>query len=126
MTTIEINECEERLKQAMLHADVAMLDKLISPQLLFTNHLGRLMSKQDDLDAYQSGLLTITDIQLFDQKIKMYGHVAVVNVQAKIIGRYADVESETIFRFTRVWSQQPDDAGWQIIAAHSSEVDCKN
>jgi len=41
----QIVECEERLRQAMLQSDVAVLDQLLSPNLIFTNHLGMLMSK---------------------------------------------------------------------------------
>jgi hypothetical protein len=42
----QIVELEERLRQAMLHSDVAKLDALIAPELLFTNHLGQRISKQ--------------------------------------------------------------------------------
>jgi len=49
------------------------------------------------------------------------GEVAIVNVQAKITGRFDDVESDSVFRFTRVWVR-PSDVGWQVISGHSSMV----
>ena len=116
-----IEDCEKRLKQAMLQSDVSVLDKLLSPELIFTNHLGQLMTKHDDLNAHESGMLKIIEIKLSDQKIKVYGVVAVVSMQAHILGSFADVESESDFRFTRVWSKGANET-WQLVAAHSSIV----
>lgn len=45
----KIIEFEERLRLAMLNSDVAELDELISSDLLFTNHIGVLISKEDDI-----------------------------------------------------------------------------
>ncbi len=47
----EIIEIEERLRKAMLNSDVAELDTLIAPELIFTSYLGQLVSKQQDLAA---------------------------------------------------------------------------
>jgi len=117
----EIKSYEERLKQAMLQSDISMLDELLSPELVFTNHLGQLMTKDDDLNAHESGVLNITAITLSDQKVKIYGVVAVVSVQAHIIGSFEDEKSESDFRFTRVWRKGGNEI-WQVVAGHSSIV----
>lgn len=120
-TESQIEAHEKRLKQAMLQSDISVLDELLSPDLIFTNHLGGLMSKQDDLEAHQSGMLEINEISLSDQKITIHDNVAVVSVQAHIIGSYANVTSDSHFRFTRVWSRIKNET-WQVIAGHSSIV----
>lgn len=56
---MQIETCEERLRQAMLHSDVSTLDELLADDLLFTNHLGQLMTKQDDLKAHRTGMVKI-------------------------------------------------------------------
>lgn len=117
----QIRTHEERLKQAMLLSDISILDELISPELIFTNHLGQVISKQDDLDAHESGILSIDEITLTDQNIKIFSGIAVVSVKAHIIGRFDGVVSESDFRFTRVWSKASSEA-WQIVAGHSSIV----
>ena len=116
-----IEECEERLKQAMLHSDISVLNEILSSELVFTNHLGQIMTKKDDLNSHKSGMLKIREIILSDRKIKIYAEVAVVSVQAHIIGSYASEESESDFRFTRVWSKYSNEA-WQVVAGHSSIV----
>jgi len=118
---LQVKQYEECLKQAMLQSDVAALDELFAPDLSFTNHLGQLMTKQNDLQAHKSGMLKINQITLSDQKIKVYGDVAVVTVLAHIIGSFAGAASEDNFRFTRVWAKSTSNA-WQVIAGHSSTV----
>jgi Domain of unknown function (DUF4440) len=53
----QIVQIEERLRQAMLNSDVAELDALIAPELLFTTYFGQVFSKQEDLALHQSGKL---------------------------------------------------------------------
>lgn len=118
----QIEACEERLKQAMLQSDVFTLDELLAPNLIFTNHLGQLMTKQDDLEAHRSGMLKINEITLSDQKIHIYNDVAIVSVQAHILGGFAGQISESDFRFTRIWNKSSSNV-WQIIAGHSSIID---
>jgi len=117
---LQIEECEERLKQAMLQSDVSALDELLAPDLIFTNHLGQLMTKQDDLEAHESGMLKISEITFTDQEIKILNGVAAVTVHTHIIGCFAGVESESDFRFTRIWNKSSD--AWQVIIGHSSLV----
>lgn len=59
LITTQVREAEERLRLAMLHSDVSTLDQLLAPDLIYTNHLGQLFTKQDDLATHQSGKLNI-------------------------------------------------------------------
>jgi hypothetical protein len=61
-TESQIIEIEERLRQAMLKSDVAELDALIAPELIFTSYLGQLTTKQEDLDMHRSGRIKIGSI----------------------------------------------------------------
>lgn len=118
---LQIKECEERLRQAMLQSDLAALDALLAPDLIFTNHLGRLMTKQDDLKAHESGILKIEKLSLSNQKIKVNEGVVVVSVQAHVSGSFNGEASESNIRFTRVWSKTSN-GYWQVIVGHSSIV----
>ena len=114
----EIQEYEDRLTEAMLRSDVNVLDELLSSDLVFTNHLGHLMTKQDDLEAHKSGILKIETLTPSEQRIQILNDVAVVTVKVHILGSFAGVSSESDFRFTRVWARSSNNL-WQIIAAHS-------
>ena len=117
----EIVSAEEQLKLAMLKSDVDTLDVLLAPDLMFTNHLGQVLSKQDDLAAHQSGALTIDVLEPSEQQIIWKESVAIVSVRVHLAGSYEGTPSDHDFRFTRVWSRSPN-GHWQIIAGHSSIV----
>lgn len=114
----EIIKVEEKLRNAMLSSDVAILDELLSPNLIFTNHLGQIISKTDDLEGHEKGDFKIENLKLFEQQIKLVGEVAIVSVLAEILGKYKGSPANGNFRFTRVWT---DVSGtWQVVVGHSS------
>jgi hypothetical protein len=114
-------ELEERLRQAMLHSDIVELDALIAPELLFTNHLGQVVSKHDDLDAHRSGRFKFTELTPSDRQIQLNEGFIVVSVLMHIVGSYQGTPVETNIRFTRVWAISTN-GSIQIVAGHTSEV----
>lgn len=113
----KIEELEEKLRVSMLNSDIDELDKLISPELLFTNHLGHLISKDEDLASHRNKTFEFTSLELSESNIVATENYAVVSVKANIEGLYNGQETNGSFRFTRVWSN--DSGSWQVIAGHS-------
>ena len=120
-TKNEIIKAEERLKTAMLGSDTKELDLLLSDELIFTNHLGQIMTKADDLNAHESGLLKIKSLDLSEKKMNISARYSIVSVKASICAEFNGEESETVLRFTRIW-HKADNNSWQVAAAHSSAV----
>ena len=118
---IEIQAAEAALKQAMITSDVPTLDRLLADDLVFTNHLGQLVTKQADLDAHRSGIFAINQLKLSDQQVRFLGDVAVVTVAARITGTFADLDFAETLRFTRVW-QAKSPGHWQVIVGHATAV----
>lgn len=115
----QIVEAEERLRQAMLASDVNALDELLASELMFTNHLGQVLGKQDDLGAHRSGLVEISELTPSEQTVQLRGDVAIVSVRVHLAGSYAGTPSEADFRFTRVWAR-PSGGTWQVVAGHAT------
>jgi hypothetical protein len=65
----QIRAAEEQLRIAMLRSDVSVLDALLAPELLFTNHLGQVLSKVDDLAAHRSGRLKVQELIPSEQQV---------------------------------------------------------
>ena len=118
---VQIIKAEERLRQAMLDSDVNTLDKLLATELIFTNHLGQVLSKQDDLAAHQSGKFKIEVLSPLDRHIQLLNHVAIVFVKVHLVGSYEGTDFDHNMRFTRVWTLSSS-GNWQVVAAHSSVV----
>ena len=117
--SVEIQECEERLKEAMLQSNVSELHELLADDLIFTNHMGHIITKQDDIESHKYKTLLINELTLTDQNIKVIKNIAIVTVKASIKGSFNGENSENVFRFTRVWNKISNKK-WQITACHSS------
>jgi ketosteroid isomerase-like protein len=117
----EIIQYEAKLREAMLQSDVKALDELLAPELIFTTHLGELVTKKDDLEGHQSGQLAIESLTPLEQTIRIIGDVAIVLARVYLVGTYNGVPSEADFRFTRVWASTSN-GSWQVVIAHSSIV----
>ncbi|WP_239984865.1 nuclear transport factor 2 family protein [Sporolactobacillus pectinivorans] len=59
MKKSEIIECEKRLQEAMLSSDVTALDELIDDDLIFVDHFGQILTKENDLET------TVWSVKLF-------------------------------------------------------------
>ncbi len=117
----QIIEVEERLRQAMLHDDIRVLDELIAPELLFTSHFGQLVSKEDDLAFHGTGILRLKELEPSQRLIQLHPGFAVVSVLMHLVGTYEGAPIDQRIRYTRVWSISPS-GSMQIIAGHMSEV----
>ena len=116
-----IQTLESRLQNAMLNSNVDELNELLADDLIFTNHIGHLMTKQDDLNLHKSGALKIKKIKLKNLNIRLLNEVALVNTEAIIIGILNNKISENKFRFSRIWSKKSNNL-WQVIMAHSTLI----
>ena len=72
----------------MLGSDVGALNDLLAPDLIFTNHLGQLLCKDDDLAAYRSGVLKVLSLEPSERRVKALVDVAVVSVRMQLSGTY--------------------------------------
>jgi ketosteroid isomerase-like protein len=117
----QISLVEERLRLAMLASDCAVLDELISPDLIFTNHLGQVCGKQDDLNMHRDGLLRLHTLEPSEVCVKARGDLAVVSVRMKVGGTFDKMAFQEDLRYTRVWSLS-ERGGWEILTGHSSRV----
>lgn len=118
----QIIAVEEQLRLGMLSSNLETLDQLIADDLVFTSHLGQVMSKQDDLSFHQGGLCQFQTITYSEQYIQPVGDMVVVSVRVHITGTYSETPFEDDLRFTRLWQRSSQDS-WQIIMGHSSVVE---
>jgi ketosteroid isomerase-like protein len=116
-----IVELENQLCAAMLASDAEALENLLSPDLVFTNHLGQMMGKKEDLSAHRSGLLRIDRLQRSEQRILIRENFSIVTVRTQISGVYAGQPANSDLRFTRIWAASSRKQ-WQVVAAHATVI----
>jgi ketosteroid isomerase-like protein len=120
-TEQQIQQLEQRLYNAMLGSDLDELDALLADDLVFTDHLGGLWGKRDDLDAHRSGVIKVKTVAASEERIRLLDGVAIVNVRLDISGTFGPAEASGAFRFTRVWMPTRD-GQWQVVTAHSTLI----
>lgn len=114
----QIMDAENRLRAAMIGSDVSSLEELLAPEMIFTNHLGQLLGKEDDLAAYRSGKVKVKELKPSELQIRFHGEVAIVSVRMLLTGTYDGSPANGDFRFTRVWSLSSQKT-WRVVAAHA-------
>lgn len=116
-----IESLEEKLQQAMLASDVAVLDELIAEDLVWTTHTGEVATKQDDLHAHRTGIFRFTKVEFHDRQIHSFSpDCVVVTLKAELAGSVNGEAFSESYRFTRVWLQRH--SRWQIAAGHVSQL----
>ncbi len=120
MNEIAIKNLEEKLRQAMLDSDVAVLDELIADNLIFTAPTGEVVGKQADLAAHRTGAIEFTQIEPIDHQIQPYGDCIVVAVKTQLTGRQNGQAFSGTYCYTRLWVKLQD--RWQIGGGHVSQV----
>lgn len=119
--TIEVEQVEKELRNAMLSSDLETLDNLLSDELVFTNHHGHRLSKAEDLAAHSSGLLSIDRLEpRAEPTIRLIGDSAIVNVTLDLAGTYDGQPFAGAFAYSRIWYRLS--GKWRIEAAHCSSV----
>ncbi len=107
---------------AFLRRDTAVLARLWSPDMVVTNPLNQLVTKDDVLGMIRSGFLVITSYDRQLEYIRAYGNMVVVAGRETVTwgGRMPFAGRAQQLRFTAVWMVQ--DGQWLEIARHANVV----
>jgi uncharacterized protein (TIGR02246 family) len=116
----EIRALVDRYTQALLSGDVATLDRIWADDLTFINLRGELLNKQNRMDNIRSGATAFKSIRLSDERIRMYGQVAVATYRTALEAQYSGQEGSGSYRVTIVCAQPK--GLWQIVAVHMTRI----
>lgn len=117
----EIATLENQWRDAIINADVSLMDKLLSDDYVGISITGQINTKQMQLDRLKSRTLQISRMDLSDLKVKLVGSVAIVTSSALVTGSNDGVDMHGTFRYTRVY--QRSTAGiWKITNFEATRV----
>jgi ketosteroid isomerase-like protein len=116
----EIEGLELDWRQAQLSNNVSEVDRLLADDYLGISANGILETKADELSRRRSGSLHITQLDLSDIKVRIYGDTAVVTSKADLVGKNGDRDISGRFRYTRVYSNRMGQ--WRIVSFEASRI----
>jgi ketosteroid isomerase-like protein len=120
----EIEGLELEWRQAQLSNNVGEVDRLLADDYLGISANGTLETKADELARRRNGSLHITELELSDIKVRIYGDTAVVTSKADLVGKNGDRDISGRFRYTRVYSNRLGQ--WRIVSFEASRVSGTN
>ncbi|MED4237247.1 nuclear transport factor 2 family protein [Priestia megaterium] len=119
MNQARVIEYEEMLRSAMLSNNVELLEELLSDELIFVNHLGEWLSKEEDINAHRSKSLDIAGIEVLEQEIKLFQELAVTITKVALNGSLATGASiGGEYSYTRVWKDV--EGKLKVVSCHCS------
>ncbi len=116
----EIEGLELDWRQAQLTNNISEVDRLLADDYLGISANGTLETKADELTRRRSGSLHITQLDLSDIKVRIYGDTAVVTSKADLVGKNGDRDISGRYRYTRVYSNRMGQ--WRIVSFEASRI----
>ena len=119
MNQARVIEYEEMLRSAMLSNNVELLEELLSDELIFVNHLGQWLSKEEDINVHRSKSLDIAGMEVLEQEVKLFQELAVTITKIALNGALATGESiGGEYSYTRVWKDV--EGKLKVVSCHCS------
>ncbi len=119
-TILLIADLEEKLLDGFKKTDLNTLDFLFADGMLFHDQYGNVLDKEMDLDAYRSGRIKITKINVSKREIRVFESIVIVSASLFIKGNYADLLLNGKYQWLRVWGKVKEE--WKVISASCTSI----
>jgi ketosteroid isomerase-like protein len=121
-TAAEIRHATRRYDAALRRADVAALEQVWAEEYTFVNPRGELLTKAERLANFRAGRTTFDTLtpQAREERIRVYGDVAVHANRLTIGGRYSGQAHGGTYRSLVIWVRR--DGRWQQVASQLTLV----
>ena len=115
-----IQKVERDFGKALAGNDIPALDKLISPDMIYTHSGSNTDTKATYLEALKGGNQKYTMFEYDKLDSKMYGNTALVFGVVHVKSITKGAPSESHLRILHVWVKQK--GTWQLVAHQSTKM----
>jgi hypothetical protein len=116
----QIIDCEKKLLLALKYSNINVLDELLHDDLVFTIPTGQTLTKSKEMENYQSGVMTVSEIWASDQIIQSFGDTITVGVTIYLKGKFEAQIIDGKYRYLRVWKLFENT--WKVIAGSGVSI----
>lgn len=114
----------EKLRKAMVAADVATLKSLASEELSYGHSNGLVENKAEFVDQFVTGKSVFVNIALSDQTIKVVGDAAIVRHRLTGDTNNNKVPGKVDILILLVWQKQKGE--WKLLARQAARIPPKS
>jgi ketosteroid isomerase-like protein len=116
----QLRELWQRWTEAETSADVSALDVLATDDFTLVGPVGFVLDKQQWLDRYRAGALSIGSLSFETAQTRIYGDVAVTVGRYMQAGEYRGASVDGEFRATVIAFR--DGSRWRLAGMHLSVI----
>ncbi len=116
----EIEGLEQDWRRALLASNMSELDHLLADDYLGVTANGTLETKADLLAMRRTGTIRLSQLDLSDLKVRVYGDTAVVTSKAEVSGTNGGTDISGRYRYTRVYNRR--NGQWRIVSFEASRI----
>src|ERR1700751_796430 len=118
----EVLQFERDACKAFLDADVAALERVLTPNFTLTLSNGEVSTRADEINELRSGKVHYDVFENYDMLARLYGDVvAVVLGKTRVKGTADGKPFDRIVQFTDTVVRR--DGRWQVAASHVSQIE---
>jgi ketosteroid isomerase-like protein len=114
----EVREFERAWGVAYIERDTAALDEILAADYTFTDPLGGVTDKRQNLDYIRSGLFRIEDTHSRNVCVRLYGETAVVTALSIFKASYKGVKVQGRYQYTDVLVRRQ--GRWYAVASQAT------
>ncbi len=107
-------------RQAIVSNDVNEMDHLLADDYIGISANGTVETKAQALAQRKAGTVKISQLDLTDFKVRVYGDTAVVTSQANLSGINGQSDISGNYRYTRVYNRRLGQ--WKIVSFEASRI----
>jgi ketosteroid isomerase-like protein len=119
-TAKQLIELENRFNEALVRADIGVIENIEANDLIFTDAAGLVRSKADEIQSLKSGDIKFEFIKMTDTRVQDYGNVGVVTGSVLEKAQYKNVDISGTYRFTDVWTKR--NGKWEHVTGQETLV----
>jgi len=114
----EVREFESAWGDAYINRDIAALERIMADDYTFTDPLGGVTDKRQNLDYIRTGLFVIKDTHSRDMRVRIYGETAVVTALSNFTARYRSIAVNGSYQYTDVLVRR--EGRWSAVASQAT------
>lgn len=116
----EVQQGDDARISALLNGDVAALEKLLHPDVMYTHASGLLDDKQSYLAPLIAGKIKYRSAKREELRIQVHGDIALLIGKSNQVVSLDGVDTPFLIRYSTTWIKSA--GSWQMIMWHASKV----
>ncbi|HEY0760630.1 MAG TPA: nuclear transport factor 2 family protein [Acidisarcina sp.] len=116
----QVEQLELEWRQAVLDNNANAMDHLLADDYVGISANGTIETKSQVLAQRKAGTVRLTQLDLNDVKVRVYGDTAVVTSRVDLQGKNGERDISGRYRYTRVYNRRLGQ--WKIVSFEASRI----